>query len=179
MVISIIHLLPLLAKTNKEAKNQLVLCHRSSYLWWRFVCRIFIGECSQDQYLLESERGKIGQEETYLFLGWSHGECWSWEDPEELSLTGARGLGLIPLALTSQWIRLLPGRDHHIEQDGFLQLKGTSAASCQSSTVSDPGEMCALVLRKGDVDSIPQSPPYSASKKSKWDSRFPSQNSGT
>lgn len=83
------------------------------------------------------------------------------------------------LALTSQWIKLLPGRDHHIEQDGFLQLRGTSAASCQSSTVSDPGEMCALVLRKGDVDSIPQSPPYSASKKSKWDSRFPSQNSGT
>lgn len=81
--------------------------------------------------------------------------------------------GPYTLALTSQWIRLLPGRDHHIEQDGFLQLRGTSAASCQSSTVSDPGEMCALVLRKGDVDSIPQSPPYSASKKSKWDSRFP------
>lgn len=71
-----------------------------------------------DQYLSGSEGGKIGREE--LVLGWSHRELRSWHDPAELSLIGARGLGLYRPASVSRCIRLLPGRERHREQGGFL-----------------------------------------------------------
>lgn len=126
-------------------------------LCW-LVCRRFIGEFSQDPYLSGSE-DRIEQKEKVVF-SWSFRELWGWDDPAEVSLVGARAVGLSITAPTSHWIWLLSGREQHLEQNGFPQpqLRGTSATGWQSSTLSDPGEMCVLVLRRGDVDSMPQSP---------------------
>lgn len=145
MVIIIINLLsiPLPAKNNGR---------RSRLVWGRLVWSTSVGKCSQDQYLLGSGGSKIGQEEN----------C-SGADPIgspaagvtlQLPLTGARGLGLTPcISRSLDKTRLLPGRQHHLEQDGLLRLRGLP---CQPSAHPDSGEACALVFLNLSLPSIIQ-----------------------
>ena len=65
-----------------------------SQIWFTVVIHVqdvHWGECSQDQYLSGSEGGKIGRKEKLVFR-WSLRELWSWDDPAELSLIGAKAL---------------------------------------------------------------------------------------
>lgn len=76
----------------------------------------------------------------------------------ELSLIGARALGLCRYHCISQSLGQAALRKGTApEQNGFPQLRGTSAASFRSSALYGPGEMCVLVQRRGDGDSIPES----------------------
>lgn len=138
MVIITINLLstPLPAKNNRVEQP----CRRSRAAWGRFVWSTSVGKCSRDQYLLGSGRGKIGHEENS-----------SGADPTgspaagvtlRLPLTGARGLGLVPSIIRSLGkIRLPAGREYHLEQDGFLWLRGLQlpAVSHQHSPILEWG----------------------------------------
>lgn len=141
----------------------------------RFVHRIFTGECSQDQCLLGSEGGKARVEgelaipQGTLKLGWPCRVAPNWSK-ESWPHT---------LVSTSHWIRLLPEREHHLEQDGFLQLKGIllQAVSLQHSLTL---EKCMPLSWGGSGEwTVNHSPLYAASGKSEWDTGCSSQKSGS
>lgn len=89
----------------------------------RFVCRWFIGGCSQVPPKENSEGSKFRQRESkegvLRGLSWSHSELW----PSERSWIEARGQAFILVHRPAIGYGLTLGRGTNLGQGGFLPLR--------------------------------------------------------